>query len=89
MNEETPLSSSYLKKLVTACIGIAGDVSQDLIMPDFGRLRPDQIRVKSTPRDFVTEIDEQAEAYIEARLRQLVPHALIVEEGAVAKIPNS
>lgn len=88
MNEETPLSSSYLKKLVTACIGIARDVSQNLIMPGFGRLRPEQIRVKSTPRDFVTEIDEQAEAFIEARLRQLVPHALIVGEEAAAKNPD-
>lgn len=63
-------------------------MSKNLIMPGFGRLRPEQIRIESTPRVFVTEIDEQAEAVIDARLRQLVPHSLIVGEEAAAKNPD-
>lgn len=85
MQEEIPLSSKYLKRIIITCAEITREAAQTLIMPGFGRLRPEQIRVKSTPRDFVTDIDEQAETFIEKRLQQFAPGALIVGEEAASK----
>lgn len=62
--------------------------SDDIIMPKFGQLNDDEIRTKSSPSDFVTEVDIAVEAFVEERLGELAPNARLIGEEAAAEDPR-
>ncbi len=62
--------------------------SDDIIMPKFGRLNDDEVRTKSSPSDFVTEVDVAVEAFLQEQLRALAPDASFIGEEAAAEDPG-
>lgn len=62
-------------------------VAQEIIMPRWRALLPEQVREKN-PGDLVTEADTQAEVSIEDGLRALLPGVLVVGEERVAAEPH-
>lgn len=69
---------------VTALLEV---VAQEVIMPRWQALAPEQVREKS-PGDLVTEADTEAEVRIEDGLRSLLPGVLVVGEERVAAEPH-
>ena len=63
------------------------DVAARLILPRFGRLRPDEVDAKK-PGDLVTVADTEAEAALTAILQADDPRALIVGEEASFADPS-
>ncbi len=66
---------------------ILAEVAQSVVMPRFRHLPPEAIRSKSTPRDLVTDADEEAERQIFARLSKLHPGAVLIGEEASERNP--
>lgn len=70
------------------CIEIVRAAATSEIMPRFRRLRPEDVRAKTTPDDLVTEADLAAEDAISEALARDFPEALVLGEEAVASDPG-
>ena len=57
-------------------------VATHIICPYFGQLSDDMVRTKSSPDDFVTQADIEAEAYLTQKLAPLLPGGEIIGEEA-------
>ena len=62
----------------TELVRIVREVAKAEILPRFRQLSRDDISAKSGPEDLVTEADVKAEAAISARVKDLMPDAMIV-----------
>lgn len=67
--------------------GIVERVAQQLIVPRFGRLRPEDLREKS-PGELVTVADQEAERELGRALTGLLPGSVVVGEEAVSVEPD-
>lgn len=63
------------------------EVAQAVVLPRFRNLAPEAVRVKSSPRDLVTDADEEAERQIFARLAKQYPSAVLIGEEASERNP--
>ena len=70
-----------------AVTDLLAEISRDIVMPRYGRLRDDQVKTKSGPNDLVTEVDEEAEALLSRRLKQIAPTASFIGEESAAADP--
>jgi fructose-1,6-bisphosphatase/inositol monophosphatase family enzyme len=70
-----------------ALAAILREAARTEILPRFRRLRPSQVRTKSSPQDLVTDADEAAEARITDACERAFPGALIVGEEAATSDP--
>lgn len=70
------------------CVEILRAAAAAEILPRFRRLRPDDIRAKTTPDDLVSEADLAAEGAMSEALARDFPEALIVGEEAVETDPG-
>ena len=69
------IETNYIKKIFE-------QVSNDIIMPLYGKLRNSQISSKSRCDDYVTEADKKAEAFLKPKLLKLINgSSFIGEEG--------
>jgi fructose-1,6-bisphosphatase/inositol monophosphatase family enzyme len=66
---------------------VLAEVAQSVVMPRFRNLPPEAVRSKGTPRDLVTDADEEAERQIFARLAKLHPGAVLIGEEASERNP--
>jgi fructose-1,6-bisphosphatase/inositol monophosphatase family enzyme len=66
---------------------LLAEISCNIVMPRYGRLRDDQVKTKSGPNDLVTEVDEEAEAFLSDRLRKIAPQAVFIGEESAAADP--
>ncbi|MEM5476949.1 inositol monophosphatase [Pacificibacter sp. AS14] len=78
------ISDAHLEGLINA-VRSAG---QNIIVPGFRNLSPDQVATKTDQYDFVTTADKEAELTITKAARGIWPDALIVGEEAVADTPE-
>lgn len=67
---------------------LLAETAQAEILPRWRRLAEGDIDTKSGPFDLVTAADRAAEAFIEARLPQVLPGAVLVGEEGVALDPS-
>ena len=63
---------------------IIREVAADKIIPRFQQLQKSDIRTKSSPTDFVTIADEEAEVELTYILKDLLPGSYVVGEEAVS-----
>jgi fructose-1,6-bisphosphatase/inositol monophosphatase family enzyme len=63
---------------------IIREVAQVAILPRFRNLKASEVRTKTSPRDFVTIADEEAEKLLSKALTELLPGSLVVGEESVA-----
>lgn len=64
--------------------GIIRDVARQVVLPRFRNLKASEVRTKTSPRDFVTIADEEAERLLTQALTRLLPGSLVVGEESVA-----
>ncbi len=60
------------------------DAARLTIMPRFRQLSTSEVDQKAGPHDVVTIADKESEAYLEPRLRALLPGSTVVGEEAVS-----
>ena len=69
------IETNYIKKIFE-------QVSNNIIMPLYGKLRDSQISSKSRYDDYVTEADKKTEAFLKPKLLKLINGSnFIGEEG--------
>ncbi len=61
------------------------DVARTIILPRFQKLQPHHINTKTSPSDFVTIADTEAELALEAGLTALLPGSVVVGEESVSR----
>ena len=79
---------SLRQRDLDAIIALVAEVAAAEIMPRFRHLLPEDIRVKSSALDLVTDADTSAEIAICAGLRRLFPGCALVGEEAAAADPS-
>lgn len=62
--------------------------AQECLLPHFNNLQAGEVAIKSSPTDFVTIADTEAETFLAARLRELEPESIVVGEEVAFKNPN-
>lgn len=72
---------------IDAVSALIRDVAAEVILPRWQSLKPHEITEK-TRGDMVTAADHEAEALLEAALRDMVPGSMVLGEEAAAKYPD-
>lgn len=80
-----PTASPLAPADAPAIIDIVRRAAKAEILPRFRNLDPEAIRAKSAPDDLVTDADQGAERIISREVAELLPHATIIGEEAVAE----
>ena len=65
------------------------DIAEEEVAPRFGKLKPEEIREKTSPSDLVTEVDVAMEHALEAALKDVYPAAVMIGEEKAAADPSS
>lgn len=68
---------------------LLAEIAEELILPKFGHLKENEVKVKSGPNDLVTEVDEAVECALRQRLSDLAPGAGFIGEELAAADPSS
>jgi fructose-1,6-bisphosphatase/inositol monophosphatase family enzyme len=76
-----------MHRLYEPVAALMRDVARDIMMPRFRQLASHEVSEK-TPGDYVTIVDRESEARIEAELAALLPEGRIVGEEAAAEDPT-
>ena len=63
--------------------GLMREAGERFVLPRFQRLADTEISTKASERDLVTVADLETEAWLGARLRELLPGSIVVGEEAV------
>ena len=63
-------------------------VSKEFILPLYGRLKKDQISIKSRLDDFVTEADKNSEKFLKPKLLNLIKGSNFIGEESYNKLKN-
>ena len=58
--------------------------SAEFIMPRYQVLQDDEVATKTGPRDFVTQADIEAEAFLVQRLPEILPGSIVIGEEGVS-----
>jgi fructose-1,6-bisphosphatase/inositol monophosphatase family enzyme len=63
---------------------IIRQVAEEVVLPRWRNLQANEVRTKTSPRDFVTIADEEAERLLTTALTGLLPGSMVVGEESVA-----
>lgn len=66
---------------------LIGDIAETKIMSRYGKLAPEEVREKSEPSDFVTEVDEATERALRIALHGMKPDAAFIGEEVASREP--
>ena len=62
--------------------------AREHLLPHFNNLQAGEVATKSSPTDFVTVADTEAESFLSSKLLELVPGSVVVGEEVAFKNPN-
>jgi fructose-1,6-bisphosphatase/inositol monophosphatase family enzyme len=81
------VSRTFTRDETRRLAALLAEVAQAVVLPRFRKLPAEAVRTKSSPRDFVTDADEEAERQIFARLAKSYPGAVLIGEEVSERNP--